>query len=86
MIVRLTASYLRAIRRHGVVAGTPQAQAIAGVIRALQAAEALPLPGDDRVLIPPAMEAWVRQVPFTAFKLVYVVTATDVALFTLWVR
>jgi hypothetical protein len=74
------------MRRHGVVAGTPQAQAIAAVIRALQASEALPSPGDDRVLIPPAMEAWARQVPSTPIKLVYVVTAQDVALFTLWVR
>lgn len=87
MIVRITVSYMRAMRRHGIVAGTPQARAIARVIRQLQEAERLPGGAEDeRVLIPPAMEAWARLVRGTPFTIVYVVTPQDAALFTLWVR
>lgn len=86
VIVRITLSYSRAMTRHGIVAGTEPARAMARVIRELQAAEALPLMGDVRAVIPPAMEAWVRSVPGTSFQLVYVVTPADVALFTIWVR
>jgi len=85
VIVRITLPYSRAMRRHGIVAGTPQARALAAVIRELQDAESLPFEGDERAVIPPAMIAWVRRVPKTPFRLVYVVTDVDVALFSIWV-
>jgi hypothetical protein len=62
-VLRLTTPYLRAADRLGIVAGTPRGRALGRILARLTEDPALPASGDDRALLPPTREAFVRHVP-----------------------
>ncbi len=82
-MIELTASYVRAVTRHNIVAGSTLAKRISIVVRALSEAESLPLEGDDKMLLPPVEWVWSHHVPATGYHVVYSFTEEKLALRTL---
>lgn len=85
-VLRLSAAFLRAYRRHGVVAGTQPSQRIAATIRTLEATPELPAAGDLEFLMPPALAGFLRPVHGTGYLVACAVTDAELVILTLRVR
>lgn len=70
-LIRLARAFLKARARLGVVPGTPEAIALARTIRELGEVDALPLAGDEEILLPPAVWLWAHDVASTHLAVVY---------------
>ena len=68
--IEVTALYVRATTRHGIVAGSDVAKRIAREIRAL-AEGSLPADGDVDVVLPPAERVWQHAVRETGYLVLY---------------
>lgn len=85
-VLRLSAAFLRAYRRHGVVPGTAPARRIAATLRALESTSELPSQGDLEFLMPPSLTGFLRPVHGTGYVVAYAVSEVELVILTLRVR
>jgi hypothetical protein len=69
--LRVTRSFLRARERLQIIAGSPEAKALAAELRALCESTALPQAGEERLLLPPSDWVWRRRVAGHGLWVVY---------------
>lgn len=82
-LVRVAPAFFRARERLGVVAGSPEAKALARLTNELAAAPSLPRRGDVELLLPPSLWCWEVRLPAFGLRLVYAFDAVSVTLVTL---